>query len=127
MNSTHIHLSRRASIRILLFLTLVLAIPVGLRSGYAHEAVLRLTPSAHTALYDSQSLPPGQTTTTLMGKPIVPSICSPIGFSNNTYAVGNGSQEVDVSDFNGDGIPDLATANYYGNNASVLLGNGNGT
>jgi len=27
-----------------------------------------------------------------------------------------------VGDFNGDGIPDLATANLYSNNIGVLLG-----
>ena len=31
-----------------------------------------------------------------------------------------------VGDFNGDGVPDLATANYNGNNVTVLLGNGAG-
>jgi len=32
-----------------------------------------------------------------------------------------------VSDFNGDGIQDLAVANYSSNNVSVLLGRGDGT
>ena len=31
-----------------------------------------------------------------------------------------------VGDFNGDGIQDLATANYFGGNVTVLLGNGSG-
>jgi hypothetical protein len=31
-----------------------------------------------------------------------------------------------VSDFNLDGLPDLATANFYSNNVSVLLGDGLG-
>lgn len=56
-----------------------------------------------------------------------PAVCSPLGFSNNTYPAGSGPEAVAVSDFNNDGIPDLVTANYYSNNASVLLGNGNGT
>src|SRR4051812_33535631 len=34
---------------------------------------------------------------------------------------------VAVGDFNRDGLPDLAVANYYGNNVSVLVGNGDGT
>ena len=32
-----------------------------------------------------------------------------------------------VGDFNGDGIPDMATANEFGNTLTVLLGNGDGT
>src|SRR5262249_8070547 len=34
---------------------------------------------------------------------------------------------VAVGDFNGDGIKDLAVANFYSNNVSVLLGNGDGS
>jgi predicted outer membrane repeat protein len=43
------------------------------------------------------------------------------------YAVGAGPDGLAVADLNGDGKPDLAVANYNGNNVSVLLGNGNGT
>jgi hypothetical protein len=32
-----------------------------------------------------------------------------------------------VGDFNGDGIPDLAVANFAGNDVSILLGKGDGT
>ncbi len=32
-----------------------------------------------------------------------------------------------VGDFNGDGWPDLAVANYFSNDISVLLGSGDGT
>jgi hypothetical protein len=42
------------------------------------------------------------------------------------YPVDNGPQSVAVGDFDGDGIPDLVTANYSGT-VSVLLGNGDGT
>ena len=35
--------------------------------------------------------------------------------------------EVKSGDFNGDGIPDLMSANFNGNTVSVLLGNGDGT
>ncbi len=44
------------------------------------------------------------------------------------YPVGTGQTSVVVGDFNGDGIPDLATANQNtgSNNVTVLLGNGGG-
>ena len=43
------------------------------------------------------------------------------------YGAGTGPYSVAVGDFNGDGKPDLATANAYDNTVSVLLGNGDGT
>ena len=43
------------------------------------------------------------------------------------FEAGSGSCFVAVADFNGDGLKDLATANWDGFTASVLLGNGNGT
>ena len=36
-------------------------------------------------------------------------------------------QSVAIADFNGDGIPDLAVANYSDNTLTILLGNGDGT
>jgi hypothetical protein len=44
-----------------------------------------------------------------------------------TYDVGASPYTVAVGDFNGDGKPDLATADYYDNTARILLGNGDGT
>ncbi len=44
-----------------------------------------------------------------------------------SFAVGLTPYSVAVGDFNGDGKPDLATANFGGGTVSVLLGNGNGT
>src|SRR2546425_2933253 len=43
------------------------------------------------------------------------------------YAVGANPASVAVGDFNGDGVPDLAVANYGANTVSVLLGNRDGT
>jgi hypothetical protein len=47
--------------------------------------------------------------------------------ANSPVTVGNGPYSVAVGDFNGDGIPDLAVANFDGNTVTILLGNGNGT
>src|SRR5207249_3207890 len=44
-----------------------------------------------------------------------------------TVAAGGSPASVAIGDFNRDGIPDLAVANYYYNVVSVLLGNGDGT
>src|SRR5262249_19175487 len=43
------------------------------------------------------------------------------------YATGSYPSSVVVGDFNGDGIPDLAVANYGSSHVSVLLGNGDGS
>ncbi len=43
------------------------------------------------------------------------------------FTVGTKPVSVTVGDFNGDGKPDLATANYTSNNVSLLLGNGAGS
>jgi hypothetical protein len=42
-------------------------------------------------------------------------------------AVGSGPVSITVGDFNGDGKPDLAAANYVGNTVSILLGDGAGS
>jgi hypothetical protein len=44
----------------------------------------------------------------------------------NTYQVGSNPASVTVGDFNGDGKPDLATANSIDNTVSVLQGTGGG-
>ena len=51
------------------------------------------------------------------------------GFSaaaGSPFAVGTNPSSVAVGDFNGDGIPDLVTANYAGDTVTILLGNGSG-
>ncbi len=52
----------------------------------------------------------------------VPGFAAPVG-----YNAGHGPQAVVASDFNGDGIPDLAIGNYDTRNTSILLGNGDGS
>ena len=44
-----------------------------------------------------------------------------------TYLVGTQPAGLVAADLNGDGIPDLATANNYDNTVTVMLGNGDGT
>jgi hypothetical protein len=46
--------------------------------------------------------------------------------SGSPFAAGSGPLGLAVGDFNGDGIQDLATANYLGSNVTILLGNGAG-
>src|SRR5262245_65335005 len=43
------------------------------------------------------------------------------------YGVGRSPRSVAVADFNGDRLPDVAVANSASNNASVFLGNGDGS
>ena len=43
------------------------------------------------------------------------------------YAVGPNVWSVDIGDFNGDGIPDIVTANRNEGAVSVLMGKGDGT
>ncbi|UCE38187.1 MAG: VCBS repeat-containing protein, partial [Thermoplasmata archaeon] len=47
--------------------------------------------------------------------------------ARDDYQVGNGPHSVFLADLDGDGFNDTVTANYYGNNVSVLINYGNGT
>jgi hypothetical protein len=44
-----------------------------------------------------------------------------------SFAAGNGPVSVAVADLDGDSVPDLVTANSWGDDVSVLLGNGDGS
>jgi len=46
---------------------------------------------------------------------------------NSPISVGSSPSSITAGDFNQDGKPDLAVSNYYGNNITVLFGNGDGT
>ena len=48
----------------------------------------------------------------------VPAFLTPVDYSTGTYPIA-----VISADFNGDSIPDTATANYYDSSVSVRLGN----
>ncbi len=45
----------------------------------------------------------------------------------NSYPTGNDDFSIAAGDFNGDGIPDLAIANYFDDTVTILLGNGDGS
>ena len=47
--------------------------------------------------------------------------------ASSTVSVGTTPQGLAVADFNGDGKPDMAVANYGADTVTILLGNGNGT
>jgi hypothetical protein len=56
-----------------------------------------------------------------------PATCFSVGFATATnHITGNYPYSVAVGDFNGDGKQDLATANAYSDNVSILLGDGAG-
>jgi sugar lactone lactonase YvrE len=44
-----------------------------------------------------------------------------------SLSTGSDPRQIAAVDFNGDGILDLATADFYGNSITILLGNGDGT
>src|SRR5262249_28361838 len=46
---------------------------------------------------------------------------------NGTYQAGAGSSAIAEGDFNGDGHADLAVANFFSNDVTILLGYGDGT
>src|SRR5439155_755404 len=57
-----------------------------------------------------------------------PTLAQTVSFiARGDFKVGTHPHWMAASDFNGDGRPDLATANSDSNNVSVLLGNGDGT
>lgn len=53
--------------------------------------------------------------------------CFGQSFFTQSYPVGAGPAQIIVADFNGDHIPDLATANNLSNTVSILINNGDGT
>ena len=63
----------------------------------------------------------------LAGNPLVQSNAAAEFLMAVNYTTGVSPNFVVIADVNGDGIPDLVTANAIGNSVSVLLGNGNGT
>jgi hypothetical protein len=70
----------------------------------------------------------------LFSLPFVSGFFSAVSFAQSisftaatNFAAGDGPFSVAAGDFNGDGKQDLAVANTFSNNVSILLGNANGT
>src|SRR5262245_61219830 len=60
-------------------------------------------------------------------EPLERRVCMSVSFSGPvSWPTGGGASSVVVSDFNGDGKQDLATANFAADNVSILIGNGSG-
>src|SRR5205823_1870319 len=58
---------------------------------------------------------------------VAPQCGTPSFAAANNFAVGTSPYSVAVGDFNSDGKPDLAVANFNSNNVSILLGAGTGS
>lgn len=63
----------------------------------------------------------------LVSSLLVSLTCSGQSFFTQSYPVGSGSAQVIAADFNGDHIPDLATADSGSNTVSILINKGDGT
>ena len=92
----------------------------------AAVATSLLATGTHTirAVYLGNSTTAGSSATTT--QTIVANPQSGFGIVSTYNASGNASIQMAAGDFNGDGIPDLAIANYGANTVSVLYGNGTG-
>jgi FG-GAP-like repeat/Abnormal spindle-like microcephaly-assoc'd, ASPM-SPD-2-Hydin len=82
--------------------------------------------AANTASVTVISPSPGGGTSNVVFLP-VSTPTSSLAFSRSDFAAGSGAASVATADLNGDGILDLAVANYYSNTVSILLGNSDGT
>ena len=104
----------------------------GLLSVNPSTGVLKVTNAKNAGVfpitikaYSAGSLTATTTCTLTVTNPL----CSQGQFYNSAtpeIAVGSGPQNIEIADFNNDGIQDFITANYFSNNVSISLGNGSG-
>jgi len=81
--------------------------------------------SARTAVITVSNPSPGELSNFLLF-PVTNSTSS-VKFNKTSMGTGNSPRAVVSGDFNGDGRPDLAVANYADNTAEIFLSNGDGT
>ena len=86
-------------------------------------AIGTVSPTGSFSFVDATSSN-SQLATAQLGAPTVAYGFTPA--SGSPFTAGNGPRFVAVGDFNGDGVPDLAIANYNDNTVTVLLGDGKG-
>lgn len=104
----------------------------GILSVNPSTGVLKITNAKNAGVfpitikaYNAGSL----TTTTTCTLTVTNPLCSQAQFYNSAtpeISVGSGPQNIEIADFNNDGIQDFITANYFSSNVSISLGNGSG-
>ena len=104
----------------------------GILSVNPSTGVLKITNAKHAGVfpitikaYNAGSL----TNTTTCTLTVTTTLCSQGQFYNSAtpeISVGSGPQNIEIADFNNDGIQDFITANYFSSNVSISLGNGSG-
>ena len=82
--------------------------------------------SAGTAIITVSNPAPGGGLSNFLFFPVTNSTPS-VTLNKTSFGTGNSPRAVVTGDFNGDGKPDLAVANYADNTAEVFLSNGDGT
>ena len=104
----------------------------GLLSVNPSTGVLKITNAKNAGVfpitikaYSASSLTATTTCTLTVSNPL----CSQAQFYNSAtpeISVGSGPQNIEIADFNNDGIQDFITANFFSSTVSISLGNGSG-
>ncbi len=100
---------------------------IALSGGQASFTTSLLNAGAHSlvARYDGGN---GNLSATTAVVPLTVSATAAGGFTPPTaYTAGTGATATVFGDFNRDGVPDIAVANFLANTVSILIGNADGT